>query len=393
MQRVRELDSLRGLASLAIVVYHLWLPQVGILGSAVDLFFVLSGFLITSILLAHELNYQFLVSFYARRALRIWPIYYLSLVLLVLINPFTAVPGRLTGLPFYATFTQNISYHWWAPTPSFIPAFRHTWSLAIEEQFYLLWPLLVWIAARRYLNLAALALVTVAVTARCLHLNSWILATHCDGLALGAVLACLYSPHSDSRQCLSPRLLILAGAASVFWVGGATLLKVAPATWQLSLPASIQSLRSLALNVVFFSIVGLVVTHRGAAWLRPLRYSCLAYLGQTSYGLYLYHHIVFTLWDNSATRMGVVNHVGLDLAKLSLSMLIAAVSWEFIERPLLTLKDWFVYREAPQSTTSQMSCPRTPHIKAGIVIHDSLPMAQTLGSSRVTSARVGWPHG
>ena len=68
MQRVKELDSIRGLASLAIVVYHLWLTRIGLLGAAVDLFFVLSGFLITSILLNNPMDCRFLVSFYARRA-------------------------------------------------------------------------------------------------------------------------------------------------------------------------------------------------------------------------------------------------------------------------------------------------------------------------------------
>jgi len=132
MQRVKKLDSIRGLASLAIVVYHLWLSNIGLLGAAVDLFFVLSGFLITSILLTHVMSHRFLVSFYARRALRIWPIYYLSLMILVLLNPFASAPGSLDGLPYFATFTQNITYYWSDSTPAFIPEFRHTWSAAIE---------------------------------------------------------------------------------------------------------------------------------------------------------------------------------------------------------------------------------------------------------------------
>ena len=103
----------------------------------VDLFFVLSGFLITSILLTHDMSHRFLVSFYARRALRIWPVYYLSLMVLVLWNPFLPVPASLDGLPYFATFTQNITYYWSNSAPAFIPAFRHTWSVAIEEQFYM----------------------------------------------------------------------------------------------------------------------------------------------------------------------------------------------------------------------------------------------------------------
>jgi peptidoglycan/LPS O-acetylase OafA/YrhL len=95
MQRVKELESIRGLALVAIVIYHLWLSNIGLLGSAADLLIVLSGFLITSILLTHVMSHRFLVSFYARRALRIWPICYLSLSILVLLNPFMPGPESL----------------------------------------------------------------------------------------------------------------------------------------------------------------------------------------------------------------------------------------------------------------------------------------------------------
>ena len=78
--------------------------------------------MITSILLTQVMSRRFLVSFYARRALRIWPVYYLSLMILVLLNPFASGPGSLDGLPYFATFTQNIPYYWSDSTPAFIPA-------------------------------------------------------------------------------------------------------------------------------------------------------------------------------------------------------------------------------------------------------------------------------
>ena len=80
MRRIKELDSIRGLAALAIVFFHLWRHALSILGTAVDLFFVLSGYLITTIILTNALNDHFLFSFYMRRGLRIWPIYYLTLL-------------------------------------------------------------------------------------------------------------------------------------------------------------------------------------------------------------------------------------------------------------------------------------------------------------------------
>ena len=86
MQRVKELDSIRGLAALTIVIYHLWFPAVGVFGLAVDLFFVLSGYLITTIILDNALTEGFLFSFYVRRSLRIWPVYYLTLAAVVLMQ-------------------------------------------------------------------------------------------------------------------------------------------------------------------------------------------------------------------------------------------------------------------------------------------------------------------
>ena len=94
MQRVKELDSIRGLAALAIVIYHLWFPAVAAFGLAVDLFFVLSGYLITTIILDNALTEGFLLSFYARRSLRIWPVYYLTLSAVVLIQRVPTCPRQ-----------------------------------------------------------------------------------------------------------------------------------------------------------------------------------------------------------------------------------------------------------------------------------------------------------
>ncbi len=120
MRRIPELDALRGLAALAIVVYHLWVPQVTLLGTAVDLFFVLSGYLITSIILGQVDQPGFLGRFYARRALRIWPIYYLSLLALVALSPLLPGPSRLDGLPYYLTYTQRIPDYWFGDVPPFL---------------------------------------------------------------------------------------------------------------------------------------------------------------------------------------------------------------------------------------------------------------------------------
>jgi peptidoglycan/LPS O-acetylase OafA/YrhL len=352
IERVRELDSMRGLAAIAIVVYHLWLIQISVLGAAVDLFFVLSGYLITSILLAHPPSERFLLAFYARRALRIWPIYYLSLLFLVAINPWTSVPGSLDGLPYFLTFTQGLPYYWQDTAPAFITAFRHTWSLAIEEQFYIVWPALICLVGKKGLPWAAIALICLAVSTRTLNMNSWILITHCDGLALGALLAGWL--HAPARAATRDRdrvwLFRLALGSAVYWVVSAMGLKGTALASTPELVRAIQSTRMLSLNVVFFALVGLTVLYAGHPGLRALRDRRLVYFGQISYGLYLYHHIVFVLWDDYASKHGLSHHIGFDLVKLGVSLAISALSYRYLERPILTLKDLFPYRPATVRT-------------------------------------------
>jgi len=388
MQRVKELDSIRGLASLAIVIYHLWLSNIGLLGAAVDLFFVLSGFLITSILLTHVMSHRFLVSFYARRALRIWPVYYLSLSILVLLNPFLPMPGSLNGLPYFATFTQNITYYWSSATPAFIPAFRHTWSVAIEEQFYMIWPALLWVVGRRGITFATMCLIAVAVTTRILQFNSWILITHCDGLALGALLAHWSVPLAQGTSRQEPPFLRLGLASAGFWVGGAVALRFVPLSWQAGLLIPVQSLRLLSLNLAFFALVGLTTRFSGHPRIGILRHPWLVYLGKISYGLYLYHHIVFMLWDDYAARMGIVNHLGIDVAKTAVSVAIAALSWRFVEQPLLSLKDRFGYQRDAAPAGFGAGREQGTRATDPATLEDALLLARSLTLAKASTAKV-----
>ncbi len=355
MPRVKELDSIRGLAAIAIVVYHLWLIQVTLLGAAVDLFFVLSGYLITSILLSHPPSERFLLAFYARRGLRIWPIYYLSLFFLVAVNPFVSVPGRLEGLPYFLTFSQGLPYYWADDPPAFITAFRHTWSLAIEEQFYVVWPAALWLLGKKRLSWAAAALVVLAVCTRILNMNPWILVTHCDGLALGALLAgWLHASSSAATRDKDHSFLVRLGtAAAAYWGLGGIIAKSLDRASYLDpvLFRVIQSTRVLSLNMVFFALVGLTIFYAGHPRLRVLRDRRLVYFGKISYGLYLYHHIVFSLVDEYAASHRLSNNFGCDLIKIGMSLAIAALSYRYVERPILKLKDLFPY----SSTTSRVA--------------------------------------
>ncbi|MGC8644256.1 MAG: acyltransferase family protein, partial [Isosphaeraceae bacterium] len=126
--RVVELDSLRGLAALAVVIFHTnssWLPFGW---AAVDLFFVLSGFLITSIILRHGGSPGFLRGFYVRRGLRTWPIYYLLIAFFCIVSPLLSRPCLWSSLPFAVTYTQGLARVWPAAAVPFSRYLAHTWS-------------------------------------------------------------------------------------------------------------------------------------------------------------------------------------------------------------------------------------------------------------------------
>ncbi len=343
MQRVRELDAVRGLAALAIVVYHFYAHWLPFGWAAVDLFFVLSGYLITSIILTHGDRPQFFRRFYVRRGLRIWPIYYLSLLALLAVGPFLPRPTEWGGLPYYLTYTQNLPRWWSGSAPEFSWYFKHTWSLAVEEQFYLVWPVLVLAGGRRRLPFVCLTVLASSVVARGCGIHWWTLAARGDGFALGGLLA--WAPPAVEGKAWRgwPRSVLVAlGAVSLGFLivvglrGG--LHDHGPPLW----PAP----TILAINLACFGAVGLVVAHSGRPALRPLQGPCLAYLGKISYGLYLYHMIILRIKMDVFDVPGRGRYLGVaaGLLTLVLSFGLAALSWHVLERPILALKDRFDYR-------------------------------------------------
>jgi len=157
MRRVTELDSIRGLAALAVMIYHLDPPAYLFKGIRVDLFLILSGYLVTTIILNKGNAANFYPVFQMRRALRIWPLYYLTLAALVAVNAFLIKSTTVDALPNYLTFTQNIQRYWSDSVPGFKWYYMHTWSLALEQQFYLIWPLVFVLLGRRRLVGVSLA--------------------------------------------------------------------------------------------------------------------------------------------------------------------------------------------------------------------------------------------
>jgi peptidoglycan/LPS O-acetylase OafA/YrhL len=368
--RIPTLDGLRGLAILLVLFHHFVIyarirPEIlldqGIRSSmlagwiGVDLFFVLSGFLITGILIDAKGSPGYFRNFYARRSLRIFPLYYGVLAL-----AFFLVPLVLTTGDSFAQFHSSQAWYWsylvnvkiavdgWGA----FYALDHFWSLAVEEQFYLVWPLAIYFLASRGIARLCVGCFVAALVVRfgLVHQNealaAYVLApARMDALAAGGFLAVVarMAGGLEPWRGAATRILIASGTAlSVlfFWKRGLPELDAFVATAGYSLIAILfAALLTLAVTASPRSIVHRALTSRP-----------LTYLGRYSYGLYVFHqpimigfgHYFFTAGDIprvlGSQMPGLIAFAAVTGA---LSLVVSIVSWHLFESYFLALKDRF----------------------------------------------------
>ncbi|MFA5938142.1 MAG: acyltransferase [Sinimarinibacterium sp.] len=343
-----ELDGIRGIAVLMVLLLHTR-PMLFFWGWAgVDLFLVLSGFLITRILLQNHGRPGMLWSFYARRALRIWPVYYLTLVLsagiFTIVGPLdvTAPQEIPAGHWLSLVFLQNVENYLGAGHPSveYLWYFEHSWSVAIEEQFYLLWPALLLITATRrgwLLPLAACVL-TAAYVARAQSMSLHILLTRIDGLVMGASVAYVAVNRPALLLGMTRRHLVYMALTGAALAGPYLALGMATPSEAFGARAA----PVLGFALLFTAALCVVLRNIGQALTGWLRWRLLRWVGQISFGLYMYHIPIGYLG-----LLGVKHGLwGMFTAKAILwagSFLVAHLSFRWFERPILALKKTVPY--------------------------------------------------
>ena len=341
------LDGLRCLSILAVIAFHTFghetsfrLVEHGHLG--VELFFAISGFLITTLLLRERARTGSisLRGFYVRRSLRIFPLYFAVLALYVLIVSFlerdlVTKTSFFGNLPFFATYTSN----WFVPLDQGDRViFYFAWSLATEEQFYLVWPLalgflrgtiapLVFMVALFAVDQVAEGLVSRSLLDSH-ELGTKVATSIATPICLGSILALLLD-RERTFHMLQPLLVGKATALVMF----AAL--VAAICWP--------GMPMLGIHVLMVLLVGAAVL-RANHWLAPLLENrVVKYLGQISYGLYLLHMLALNL-----AKRGMPSLTGAPRFALTLVIAVgaAALSYRFFEGPILRFKDRLGQRAA-----------------------------------------------
>jgi peptidoglycan/LPS O-acetylase OafA/YrhL len=368
--RLAPLDGIRALAVLAVLAAHASYNHYpgGFLG--VEVFFVLSGFLITS-LLTREFRDTGRISrraFYMRRFLRLGPALVLCLVVAGVLTVFTPriylaqAPSAWSDLAVVLYVSNWVQYF----SPGALGLLAHTWSLGIEEQFYILWPLLLavalpvlsprarWQAAA--VGMAFFGLVTAATndvlhqSGSYLYFASWV---HAPALLAGCALS-LYLDQSPGRFFVPLWVGALAGA--VVLAMSAVVTPVMPFMYNGGF---------LVADLGAMVLIGHAVTSSGLI-ARLLAHPVLTYIGRISYGIYLFHFPVFVWSERFRVPHSNSNYLALTAFRFGLVIALAAISFHLVEQRFLRLKErWSVVREPLSAGALHEAEPRGPAVNPG----------------------------
>lgn len=366
------LDGVRGIAILWVMLHNLWLFEGKPEGltarvfdlaadagwAGVTLFFVLSGFLITGILLDTREEPHSLRNFYVRRVLRIFPLYYAVLfVAFVLLPLFGTVPEHVAADRPHQWWLWAYLSNWVEPAGVANKTFPHFWSLAVEEQFYLLWPFLL--KPRDAKGVVRLAL-AVAVAALVIRIGMWAAGASAealytfsvcrmDALALGAAAAAALRVPAWRAWVLvrGGQLMAASGVVFVVTVLGCDHL----ARLDVPMQTAGYSLLAISFSLLLLALAGADATGEMRGWASVWRIAPLGVLARYSYGMYVFHKILSDAigkpWlkaQGAAVQGSVLAHLAYAGAAMLATLCAAMLSYHLFERRFLELKPRF----APQ---------------------------------------------
>ncbi|PBQ32569.1 hypothetical protein CNR22_12570 [Sphingobacteriaceae bacterium] len=344
------LDGFRGLAAIFILCFHSMFPIFSALWIGVPMFFVLSGFLITRILIQEKNSPDFLKTFYLKRALRIFPIYYLALLISVVWG--MLVNADLSKLPLFLIYLQNFTI-----SNNVLPDYcngimNHTWSLSSEEIFYVFWPLLILIIPTQkirwliiFIGVACLLYKIILLsffynefTSQLLQLS---LAGNLDALMAGSFLGFLSLEKAFFDQKYFPWKIFIPSICLLVAVVITNNIDFVNSKFLAIAKATL----SVVAVVVSYFLIWFVSRENSTSFIHLVfRMRFLQFTGKISYGIYLYHALVFGITASCVYHFKLqVNAIPLFLFELLITYLMAVVSWYFIEKPILRLKNKFQY--------------------------------------------------
>lgn len=361
-----QLDSLRAAAVLLVIVSH-WLPATHILNKylptgifGVTLFFVLSGYLITGILLKNkEMLYKGLTVkeavtvFYIRRSLRIFPVYYLFIILLLIYYPSDISPS----LYWHVFYVSNFYFYF---QNGFSAQLSHLWSLAVEEQFYLVWPAIILLCRRCRLPAIFVGGIFTAIIFRVmmydppLHLGRLLMPGSLDSFCIGALLAYgqLYKPTWYNKIRSHQHFLLLTLFVLI------VLLHIGLQFYYSDF--LVLAFYYFVLSVFFFVVIMVVAaTSDNAAFSRFILYNpVFIYIGKISYGLYVYHLIIPNFKEVHFPVMLVPYSIEIIFIIRFLALIIiASASYWFFEKPILKFKRNFNNQPAIAARMTELINP------------------------------------
>lgn len=352
-------DGIRAIAAISVILFHIAPVSIVNLGwIGVDLFFVISGFLITNILLKNRHQPDYFKSFYIRRSLRIFPLYFLVITPLIFANLFFGKSQVNETVPYFL-YIQNFT----SIKNGYLWGLGHTWSLAIEEQYYLIFPFLIYFLKGKKLTSLIILLILTSIITRTyiaakgfpIFYQSTMLFTRADSLLLGALLPILFQNFKyDTKriQNISLQFLLLGLTGLILFL-----------FWQANTFNKESILKDFGNNnlkgnfigqykytfiaLLFSGLIGMIAYDESNIikyLIRILETSWLKYLGTISYGLYLFHYPIHVIYDQIAIKLEIKDHLILGLSiQLFLTFITSHFSWLYFEKPLLKLKNKFHY--------------------------------------------------